>query len=150
MSTCSLKGAWTNELGSTMVLNQSSDGSLLGCYNTAVGNAKNLYSVAGKTNLHIKDSCEAASLGIVVSWNNDSHGDSSSITTWSGQYQQVDGRERILATWLLTKETAPNDNWSSTRIGTNEFTKVTDENLAMELTTHCFGVDAVVDNSGEL
>jgi Avidin family len=142
MASCSLQGVWVNELHSMMALKQSSDGLLTGCYYTDVGDAVDLYRLTGATNLHVKTLCDDASVGFVVVWNNALHGDSASVTAWSGQYQQLDDKEIITTQWLLTRETVPSDNWSSTQVWTDEFARMTDPVLEAELNNGCFVVGA--------
>ncbi len=69
-----------------MILRQTNGGDLSGCYNTAVGHAQHLYSLLGKTSLHLKSTCDKAAVGFTVAWHNQQFGDSSSVTAWSGQY----------------------------------------------------------------
>lgn len=133
----SLSGVWRNELGSRMILQQSTDGDLSGCYNTAVGHAKNLYSLVGKTNLHLKAVCDKASVGFTVAYQNDHFGDSMSVCSWSGKYQLLDSQEIIETTWLLTRERSHESNWDSTLVGKNSFTRVELESWVLEEYDQC-------------
>jgi hypothetical protein len=113
-----LDGDWYNELKSKMVLSVTGAG-ITGTYHTAVGNATGVYDLVGRI-----DSKAGSSRGIafVVSWEN-TYGNSESVTAWSGEVQ-VDGQdERILTTWLLTMETDPANNWESTIVGQDVFTR---------------------------
>ena len=112
-----IDGVWYNELGSCMTLKV--DGNYLsGTYETPVGDAKGVYQVRGMRVPGADKSDEA--LGFVVAWVNDL-GSSSSVTSWSGQWQIVDGEEEINTTWLLTSEENPDDDWKSTLVGRDIF-----------------------------
>ena len=113
----SIAGTWYNELGSVMTI-QTNGKVITGSYQTAVGNATGLYDLIGQT-ITAGDSSEV--LGWVVVWDNQ-YGNSESVTTWSGQIQNVNGIPTIVTTWLLTSETDPNDDWHSTIIGKDVFT----------------------------
>ena len=117
-----LSGTWVNELNSTMVLTQEEGGLLSGTYRTIVGNAEYWYVLVGATNLNATSN--QAAVGFTVVWNNEAYGDSHSVITWSGQYQNVDSEEYIRTTWLLTSETPVASNWASTQIGMDTFTRV--------------------------
>jgi hypothetical protein len=45
------------------------------------------------------------------------------VTGWSGQYQIIDGQETIVAMWLLTIQQRPADDWKSTLVGRDTFTR---------------------------
>ena len=113
-----LVGTWKNKLGSTMTINSVSlDGDVRGSYQTAVsasGCAKGNFPLVGRTNL--------PSVGFVVSWTNDLSR-CSSVTAWSGQLQKVLGQDQIVTTWLLTAQTVPSNNWQSTTVNQDIFTK---------------------------
>ena len=47
--------------------------------------------------------------------------DSKSVCAWSGQYQETDGKPKILTTWLLTSQTEPKNNWASVRVNKATF-----------------------------
>ncbi len=59
-----------------------------------------------------------------VQWINQDFGNSKSTTTWSGQRYIIDGNPTIYTTWLLTSEQVIGNNWKSTLIGKDEFTKI--------------------------
>ncbi len=113
-----LNGTWYNELGSSMTLVISGN-SITGTYQTAVGNASGLYDLVGQTDT---DNDSSQAIGFVVVWQNQ-YGSSDSVTAWSGQYQVVNGVDTIVTTWLLTQETDPSEDWSSTLINKDVFTK---------------------------
>lgn len=113
-NTSILVGTWKNQLGSKMIIESvSADGEVKGSYETAVsasGCAKGTFPLVGRTNL--------PSLGFVVSWTNDLS-KCSSVTAWSGQLQ----KDQIVTTWLLTAQTVPTNNWQSTTVNQDVFTK---------------------------
>jgi hypothetical protein len=57
-----------------------------------------------------------------VAWVNE-NGSSHSVTAWSGQLQLIEGQEVLTTIWLLTHETEPDQDWKSTLIGTDIFTR---------------------------
>lgn len=113
-----LNGTWHNELGSSMTLTVNGN-SVTGTYQTAVGNASGIYDLVGRTDT---DNDSSQAIGFVVAWQN-SYGSSDSVTAWSGQYQIIDGVDTIVTTWLLTKETDSNEDWKSTIINKDIFTR---------------------------
>ena len=113
-----LNGTWYNELGSCMTLTVNGN-SITGTYQTAVGDASGTYDLVGRTDT---DNDESQCVGFVVAWQNQ-YGSSDSATAWSGQYQIIDGVDTIVTTWLLTQETNPDDDWASTIINKDLFTK---------------------------
>ena len=112
------EGTWYNEIGSQMNL-QCVGKNISGTYHTSVGNASGIYNLSGQMDTDLDQS---TAIGWVVVWNNE-YGSSDSITAWSGQVQTVDGVLYIVTTWLLTSETEQDDNWHSTFIGKDIFTK---------------------------
>ncbi len=111
-----LLGKWHNELGSCMNIIEARDGMLSGKYETAVGNAENEYVLTGRYDT------KGDSLGWIVTYNNYT-GSSYSTAGWSGQYQldPCTNKPRILTTWLLTRQTNPDNDWNSTNIGADVF-----------------------------
>ena len=107
-----------NELGSYMTLRVNGK-SITGTYHTAVGDASGIYDLVGQTDT---DNDSSQAIGFVVAWQNE-YGSSDSVTTWSGQYQIIDGVDTIVTTWLLTQETDPDDDWASTLINKDTFTR---------------------------
>ncbi|WP_340067088.1 avidin/streptavidin family protein [Ascidiimonas aurantiaca] len=114
----SLDGEWFNELGSCMTLTTNGN-SITGTYQTAVGDASGTYNLVGRTDAQ---SGGSQAVGFVVVWQND-YGNSKSVTTWSGQYQSIDGEEIIVTTWLLTQETEVSSDWKSTLVNKDVFTR---------------------------
>lgn len=114
-----LDGTWYNALGSSMELMVKGD-RVSGTYTTAVGEAQGRYPIVGAIDAEPQKGSQA--LGLVVVWAND-QGSSHSVTTWSGQLEVIDGQEILRTTWLLTRETAPNQDWQSTLVGTDTFSR---------------------------
>ena len=109
---------WYNELGSTMVIESidQNTGVFSGTYESQVGQAKYTYVMTGRFDT------AGRTIGWAVNWQNDCC-NAHSVTTWSGQLQfNSIGEPVILTTWLLTHQTAPDDNWSSTQVGFDTFT----------------------------
>ncbi|KAJ3488867.1 hypothetical protein NLJ89_g11578 [Agrocybe chaxingu] len=122
MSNAPLSGDWYNQLGSkmTLIADNDSGGGLSGEYNSAVGQAKDVYILTGRYDA-APPAGEGTSVGWVVTFRNDIL-NAHSTSTWSGQYFDG-GNERIITQWLLTSSTTPSDVWSSTRIGNDTFTR---------------------------
>ena len=114
-----ISGSWYNELGSQMDLNVDNKGSVTGQYWTAVGDATGRYPIVGWAE-RVAGQTGSTAVGWVVLWLN-AAGNSRSVTTWSGQYQIVNGEEHILTLWLLATETNPGDDWKSTLAGADIF-----------------------------
>lgn len=114
-----LNGKWYNELGSSMTLTVNGN-SITGTYQTTVGDASGIYDLVGRTDT---DNDTSQAIGFVVVWQNQ-YGSSDSVTTWSGQYQIINGVDTIVTTWLLTQETDPDDDWASTMVNKDLFTRV--------------------------
>lgn len=114
-----LNGIWYNELGSMMKLKVKGK-TISGTYQTKVGEAQGVYPLVG---LIDTDNDLSHALGWIVVWQN-RFGSSDSVTTWCGQVQNIDKIPTIVTTWLLTQETNPQDDWKSTLIGKDSFTRV--------------------------
>jgi hypothetical protein len=123
-----LEGIWWNELGSKMEveLDPADPKTFRGLYHTNVGNAQEkMYPLLGR--------CDNRDLGskmvaFVVAWNADPPSGPSasvnpSVTAWCGQLQIVEGEEVLMTTWLLDRLTAPADDWESTLVGMDYFTR---------------------------
>jgi hypothetical protein len=132
-----LDGIWYNELNSEMSLTVNEDpsnGSIVsGTYTSKVGGAAGQYTLTGITDQGTGD--PTPNIGFAVSWVNPNFGNSHSVTTWSGQLQEINGEEVITTFWLLTKEASPTDNWASTLIGQDTFrrTPPTQEQIAARI-----------------
>lgn len=120
---CRLKtdyvGIWYNELGSCMEITSAQDGQLSGTYASAVGDATKQYVLTGRYD----SSVAGKSISWTVNWKN-SYRNAMSTTGWSGQFQTSEcGKPQILTTWLLTAQTDPKDDWNSTHVGMDTFTR---------------------------
>jgi hypothetical protein len=113
-----INGTWYNQLGSQMII-QVNGKNIHGTYHTKVGDASGIYELTGKIDI---DNDDSTAIAWVVLWNNQ-YGSSDSVTAWSGQVQEISGVETIVTTWLLTVETEEDDNWHSTLIGKDFFTR---------------------------
>jgi hypothetical protein len=114
-----IRGEWFNELGSMMRIDVNGS-TITGKYHTAVGDAEGVYDLIGRISIPSDDN---RTLGFVVTWQNDKRS-TDSATAWSGEAQEVDGTQHIATTWLLTEETAPADNWKSTIVGKDLFSRL--------------------------
>jgi hypothetical protein len=116
-----LEGTWFNELGSTMTINPVTPNGFSGTYQTAVsttGCAQGVFTLIG-----ISDTDnDGTSVAFAVAWTNGSS-QCHSVTAWSGQLQIINNEEQIIATWLLTSETNPGQDWASTLVGSDIFTR---------------------------
>jgi len=115
----SIEGTWYNELGSQMNISVSG-ATISGTYWTAVGSASGAYAVVGQ--FDTQPTAGGQAVGWTVVWTNAS-GSSHSVTTWSGQYQENQGQEEILAFWLLTSEQLPQNDWAATNVGQDTFVR---------------------------
>jgi Avidin family len=114
-----LAGVWYNELHSTMTI-EIKGNLITGTYQTAVGDASGLYQLTGSFDANPTSSSQ--SVGWVVTWNNDIE-NSNCVTSWCGKLQVINGKETITAMWLLSEESEVDDNWRSTVIGKDVFTR---------------------------
>jgi hypothetical protein len=123
-------GTWYNELQSQMILNVSPTGELTGTYDSQVGHAPGPQPLVGKIDMTAVDNSQV--LGWVVRWNNPAK-PLDAVTVWCGQYQIINGEEVITTQWLLTEATDVADDWESTLIGHDLFTrnKATDKAVQM-------------------
>ena len=108
-----LSGEWHNQHGSQLVLRADGEGGLRGEYRSGTGSvAGTSYPLVGRYDpMHWGP---AMVLGFVVDWT-----EVHCVTVWSGDYFPADGI--IRATWLMTSETDPGDEWKSTVIGHDVF-----------------------------
>ena len=126
-----IAGTWYNELGSEMRL-EADGASIVGLYKTGVGNAKGEYHLYGAM---VPPGTAGQAAGFVVAWVNQ-YGSSESVTSWSGQYQVINGHEEIVAMWLLTAEKLPSDDWKSTLVGRDTFTRTAPSPAQAEAHAH--------------
>ena len=123
-----LHGVWWNELGSKMVIKVDSHDpkTFRGLYHTNVGSAQEKkYPLLGRCDIR---GLKSKMVAFVVAWNADPPTGAAppvdpSVTAWCGQLQMIKGREVIATTWLLDRLTAPADDWESTLVGMDYFTR---------------------------
>jgi hypothetical protein len=97
-----------------------SENSIRGTYTNAAGQAAGDYEFLGVIEPEPTGTNQAVAW--VVTWIRKSDQKNfHSVTSWSGQYQLIDDNETITAEWLLTSETDPTDDWSSTTVGHDIF-----------------------------
>lgn len=109
----SLSGTWRNQLGSELQLKADGRGGLQGKYRNAVGQA------AGETSSLVGSYDPSPPRGstvvaFIVDWT-----DVHCVTAWSGQYQPQS--DTISATWMMTAECDPIDEWRATSVGHDVF-----------------------------
>jgi hypothetical protein len=114
-----INGEWYNELGSKMII-KVNGATITGKNHTAVGDADGVYELVGRLSASDRPS---RTLGFVVTWQNEKR-KKNSATTWCGEAREVSGQQFITTTWLLTTETAPADDWKSTLVGKDLFTRL--------------------------
>lgn len=112
-----LHGQWTNQLGSVVDFCCKGDGGLHGTYNSAVGQAKFNYELAGRYTVGTDNS--TCIVAWSVSWNNNALGNSRSATSWTGIYFQQD--DTIHTLWHLTSDTSLSRYWDSTSVNHDDF-----------------------------
>jgi hypothetical protein len=101
-----------------MTLNVN-NGQIDGTFETAVGSAQGKYVLTGRTDIDPVSEL-IHNIGWVVMWEGE-RGNKDSLTSWSGQLQKIENEEIITTFWLLTTETRPKENWTSTLIGQDIF-----------------------------
>lgn len=111
-------GQWFNELGSRMVIDVH-DGMITGQYHTGVGEAAGEYELVGRISMPNNDN---RAIAFVVAWQNGMQ-DTDAVTAWSGEVREVDEIQYMTTTWLLTRETLPKNDWRSTAVGKDYFTR---------------------------
>ncbi len=115
----SIAGVWYNELGSEMTL-QVAGKTLAGYYISKVGAGAGIpFELVGMV-----DAVDSTpSVAFCVVWQAAGI-DAQAVTAWGGQLQvQSDGTDVIVTTWLLTMETISSENWKSTLVGKDMFTR---------------------------
>ena len=115
-------GSWYNELGSMMQLSSGSSGTLRGTYWSAVGQATRQYQLQGTYDSKPLPGSGGQAAGWAVAWNN-AYMNAHSNTSWSGQYQVQNGQEQIYTLWLLASSVTPDNDWQSTQVGQDTFTR---------------------------
>ncbi len=113
-----LSGTWYSERGSRMELVVKRDGVIEGAYLRPAGKSQGSFPLLGMTDPADYEGNRC--LAFTVLWNNQQV-NQHSISVWAGQYRQVKGEEILDMTWLLTEETQPDQDWTSTRVGSDVF-----------------------------
>ena len=122
MAVEALVGTWVNQLGSHLSLELDGNGGLRGTYSSGFG------PLAGRTHrvlglYDVPPEGAAVLLSFLVDWE-----EAHCVTAWSGQCFP-DGPDRpggeIRATWLMTSETPPGDDWKATVVGYDVFHRST-------------------------
>jgi avidin family protein len=115
-----LQGTWHNELGSTLVVTEVTNGTVKGTYETATGGlAVGKFEVVGRTDTD-PQTPGGQTVGFSVAWIND-QSQCKSTTSWCGEYFTVGGVEQLSALWLLVSETTSAEEWASTQVGKDVF-----------------------------
>lgn len=109
-------GTWTNQMGSTMVL-QVNGTDVIGSYTSRTSAQAGGGSVTGP----VKGNAKGDLVSFLVLW------PSGSMTAWTGQMVDENGTEKIRTLWNLVTE-IPNQQepdyfWKSTFAGADEFTR---------------------------
>jgi len=114
--TIDFTGTWTNQLGSTMVLNMAGQ-HLSGRYRSQVS------SVGTSADGELVGFVDGDLISFVVNWDAPA-----SLTAWSGQLVLKGGRQTIETLWYLVQNVADQDEpsglWKSTFAGADEFWRV--------------------------
>ncbi|WP_030271017.1 avidin/streptavidin family protein [Streptomyces sp. NRRL B-24484] len=108
-------GDWYNEFGSRLRLRADAEGLLTGTFEPGAGPAGRR-DLIGR--LDVRPGAPGVALGWTVAWRDDRAG-AAATTSWNGQY--FPDSERIVAGWLFTTATGPDDAWKSTVIGQDTF-----------------------------
>ncbi|PIK34989.1 putative fibropellin-3 isoform X2 [Apostichopus japonicus] len=113
-------GKWYNELGSEVELTVDTEGIITGDYYTAVESEPGAKgSQPAHVIGHVSHNGAHDTFGFNVLWKN-----GASTTSWAGEYKDCNEEPVLFTTWLLTSETdSCLDNWMSTRIGKDCFTR---------------------------
>ncbi|NWG16896.1 MAG: hypothetical protein HXY41_09695 [Chloroflexi bacterium] len=114
-----IAGLWYGQRGSWLELSVAHDGRIEGKYHTSnEDEPQSTFDLIGMSDTRAFGG--SRSVGLVVCWNNE-YVNQHSITAWSGQYQLINGEEVLTASWLLTRETAPENGWAATMVGQDTF-----------------------------
>lgn len=118
---CNLSGVWYNDVGSEVILNQTTDGTISGEYRTAVeretGSAGTSHSLVYGSSSYGNPNTTFA---LMVIWRG-----GKSVTGWVGQCHICENNTVTLEMgWLLrSKIDNCGDVWKSTMYGVNSFTR---------------------------
>ncbi len=132
-----LAGLWANDYGSQMELSVEC-GLVRGVYRSTEGDVGR-YRVAGIVDDRPSDN--GLTFGLIVAWRDlDSGADTGNIvsggedlqsahwmTSLTGQLHCIDGQDVLTTTFLLTKNTPPEDRWEDTVVNTMVFRRIPSE-----------------------
>ena len=107
-----ISGAWTNQLGSRLVVEVDESGLVTGTFEPGVSGDGNRHTVSGYVDPSPGEG--AAPLGLVVTWQ-----PAHSVTVWSGHYHR--DKDTINATWLLASHPADHRDWHAMTLGHDSF-----------------------------
>ncbi len=121
-----ISGEWVNEYGSLMrILGVDVlTGQFYGTYESTTG-ASGKYRVVGLTDTQPDYSIDSQTIAFSVSWR-DMGGtptDANWVSAFSGQIQILQNQEIMTTTYLLQKNTDPQNNWESTIVDKATFTR---------------------------
>jgi Avidin family len=139
-------GVWWNELNSKMTIRRvpTDKRAISGKYQTAVGDATSrTYPLTGRCD-DTGAGAKNKTIGWIVAFDPPDPAPSGqppnapSLTAWSGQWHKVKDDdtgeivEFITTTWILTRQSDPQDDWDSTMVNKDYFfrTKPTSSQLA--------------------
>ena len=124
-----LAGTWENEHGSIMEIGVE-EGRIEGLYKSHTGET-GTYRVVGLADPSPGD--ESQTFAFVVCWRPlDGQPVESGghwVSAFVGQLQIIDGEETLSTTWLLTKPTSPEENWTSMLVDQSIFKRRSDESI---------------------
>ena len=110
-----LQGKWFNEFGSEMILKIKDNKYVEGIYKSDTG-ATGTYTVVGIADE--KPEGNSQTVAFAVSWRPIEKEKADPTFNWvsgfAGQLQMIDEEEVLTTTYLLSKNTNPEDNWGST------------------------------------
>jgi avidin family protein len=119
----SVTGVWINQRGSIVALREEPSGQIMGKYRSVVGRDLQARDLAGRVS---QPDGNKQMLGFTVCFRTDNplpQFGRDSICTWSGWVRE----KKIMTRWLLTRSMShPEDEWSSTVVGNDEFDKISD------------------------
>jgi hypothetical protein len=124
-----LIGEWVNEYGSKMSIEKIVGDTFVGTYSSTTGET-GLYSIVGCFN-PLENSTGSLPISIGISWKNLNKGAQNnsvwdeSVSSMTGQAQQVGDKIIITVTHVLVKPTMKPDNWESSYIDKLTFVKQT-------------------------
>lgn len=114
-----IKGAWINDLGSTLTISEvSTDGSIKGTYSSPSGTSGETFPLVGWTNHAAKkpDIDNVRVVSFSVNW-----GKYGSVTSWSGGCATKDGKPTISTIWNLVRSNSQFD-WDHILTNSDVFT----------------------------